>query len=53
VHSRTVVWPEEYDPKLCSQIVETDPAAALQGGQTKAFKAGPFPDRFQIPNCRP
>jgi hypothetical protein len=28
--------------------VEADPAAALQGGQEKAVKTGPFPDRFQI-----
>jgi hypothetical protein len=45
--------PEESGPTLCSQIVEADPAPALQGGQEKTIKAGPFPDRFQIPNCRP
>jgi hypothetical protein len=32
--------------------VEADPAAALQDGQTKVVQIWPFPDRFQIPNCR-
>jgi hypothetical protein len=31
-----------------SQIVEADPAAALQGGQTKAVTNGLFPYRFRI-----